>query len=116
MGGGLQSDGQVLAVAGGITYAWGSDEDAQLGDGIEQKPVLSPEVIHPPKPYVLVETGGTTSFGLTAADDLYGWGDDSDGQLGDGGGGNALAPVLIESGIAQVSATANAVVDEGLAD
>jgi alpha-tubulin suppressor-like RCC1 family protein len=115
-GGGLKNDGQVLAVAGGITYAWGSDKDAQLGDGSQQLRVFSPEVIHPPKPYVLVETGGTTSFGLTAAGDLYGWGDDSQGQLGDGGGGNALVPVLTDTGIAQVSATANAVVDEGLAD
>ncbi len=114
-GGGLRRDGHVLALAGGTMYAWGSDLHSQLGDGATSFSVTSPEKVTTPVPYVLVEAAGSTSFGLDASGNLYGWGDDTLAQLGHGRGGAVSQPAIIATGIAKVSATANVVDDEASA-
>jgi alpha-tubulin suppressor-like RCC1 family protein len=107
-GGSLKTNGTVLAVADGVTYSWGDDDSGQLGDGTNLS-TDSPEATG--ASFVKVESGGTTGYGLTAGGQLFGWGDDSKGQLGDGGGPDAMTPQLIDTGITQISATANVVED-----
>jgi alpha-tubulin suppressor-like RCC1 family protein len=111
-GGSLTSNGQTLVLlAGGALYAWGNDSVYQLGDGRTANEE-SPELINPPHgvAYRTVATGGSTSYGITAGGDVYAWGGNKGGQVGDGSTTPAQEPVLVESGQALISATASDVV------
>lgn len=108
-GGSLSTNGNALALTtDGALYAWGFDGDGQLGDNAAATQ-SSPEFISTPAPYVTVEAAGQSGYGITADGDLYAWGDASKGQFGVRRTGS---PMVIATGIAQVSATANVVEDK----
>ncbi len=55
-----------------------------------------------------VATGGATSYALTTTGDLYSFGSDSVGQIGDGTtGGDVVTPTAVMSGVTNVTSTAN---------
>jgi len=107
LGGSNSANGQTIVLADGAEYAWGNDGWGQLGDGVTQSAVKSPEVVTSPAPLVAVETGGQSSYGIDTNGNLWGWGDDSAYQLGNPAGGDQLTPSVILTGVAQVSATSN---------
>jgi alpha-tubulin suppressor-like RCC1 family protein len=103
LGGSGPLNGQVLAIAGGQMYAWGSDAYSQLGNNVptintcevtgsnypgSYPCVTSPEAstlttsgetaITP----VTVKTGGMTSYAIDGSGNLYAWGDNSGDQIG----------------------------------
>lgn len=85
----LESDGTV--------WAWGANDVGQLGDGtgLDQ---LSPVVVSGlPADVVTIACGRSFSFALTAGGDLWGWGRNSVGQLGDGTTTDQLSPIFIAS-------------------
>jgi alpha-tubulin suppressor-like RCC1 family protein len=79
----------------GNLYGWGRNSVGQIGDGT---------IAGRTQP-VLVQTGGVVftqfsfgaghAFGLTASGELYGWGQNDFGQLGNGQTSNVLKPTLI---------------------
>ncbi|HET8528189.1 MAG TPA: IPT/TIG domain-containing protein [Gaiellaceae bacterium] len=71
--------------ADGDVYAWGGNGYGQLGDGTTT-PELTPERIQLPGGVhaVAVSAGGRASLVLGSDGDLYVWGDNTFGELGDG--------------------------------
>ncbi|MQY14324.1 hypothetical protein SRB5_44880 [Streptomyces sp. RB5] len=73
---GITSTGRVLA--------WGDNSRGQLGDGTEEVR-LTPVEVELPADARIVRAAGGAHFSLALAEDgrLFGWGDNSYGQLGD---------------------------------
>jgi alpha-tubulin suppressor-like RCC1 family protein len=110
LGGSLPGNGQTLVeLSDGTDWAWGTDSSGQLGnDGTSNE--LSPIKIHPPSgvTYALLASGGATSYGVTRSGDVYAWGNGSTGQIGDGkAAARQLVPVMVQSGVTQISSTAD---------
>ena len=82
--------GHVLAVASdGNLYAWGSNEQGQLGDGTiterhEPVRVKKPQGVSQDFTWVQASAGHKFSLGLGSDGKIYSWGDNSYGQLGIG--------------------------------
>jgi alpha-tubulin suppressor-like RCC1 family protein len=111
-GGSLASNGQTLVLlSDGSVYAWGNDAFHQLGDGKTASEDL-PEKIVPPTgvTYRTLATGGSTSYAISTAGNLYAWGDSAAGQVGDGTTKTAKRPVEVFSGAITISSTADNVV------
>jgi alpha-tubulin suppressor-like RCC1 family protein len=74
-----------LAVADGKVYAWGWDQNGQLGDGTIGSPVYQPTPMAVPGlAGVTAVTGGWGHSLALANGVLYAWGANGSGQLGDG--------------------------------
>lgn len=109
-GGDGQSNGQTIALLNnGSVYAWGNDQWGQLGNGETETDSTTPvRVVKAPADVTAVATGGQSSYLLSGGGQVYAWGDDSKGQLGDGrGSGIVLNPELVASGFSSISATAS---------
>jgi alpha-tubulin suppressor-like RCC1 family protein len=60
--------------------------------------------------YRTLATGGATSYAISTAGNVYAWGDNAFGQVGDGGTTTAKKPVEVTSGATTISSTADNVV------
>jgi alpha-tubulin suppressor-like RCC1 family protein len=99
-GGSAPGNGQTLTkLAGGALYAWGDNSDYQLGNG-QTGTEPSPIRIFPPTGvrYSALATGGDTSYAISAAGNVYAWGENKLGQVGNGTTSTAISPVLVASG------------------
>lgn len=112
-GGSATANGQTLVLlADGAIFAWGSDTYYQLGDG-RTAAEDSPEKFSSPAgvQFVALASGGSTSYGLTSAGDVYSWGLGRNGQLGTGVKLPAKVPGQVPASPASlISSTANDVV------
>jgi alpha-tubulin suppressor-like RCC1 family protein len=107
-GGSAPGNGQTLVLlTNGALYSWGANRHGQLGDG-QTTPQFSPELITPPSEvtYQLLASNGATSYGITAAGDVYAWGAGGQGQIGNGAKADSLIPVKVASGATGISGTA----------
>jgi alpha-tubulin suppressor-like RCC1 family protein len=103
-GGNLNTDGHELALtASGTVYAWGDNQEGQLGIGTlvdRDVPVLVPGL-----PTISdVRAGGMHSLALDADGNVWAWGDNQYGQVGDGTTSNVLSPEKVLSGANLISA------------
>ena len=98
-GGNDPQDGQTLVMlANGKVYAWGANGAGQLGTGnLVSK--SSPVQIFPPAgvTYQALASGGDASYAVSATGNVYAWGGNHNGQLGDGTTTSSTTPVLVES-------------------
>jgi alpha-tubulin suppressor-like RCC1 family protein len=98
-GGNDPEDGQTLVMlANGKVYAWGANGAGQLGTGnLVSK--SSPVQIFPPAgvTYQALASGGDASYAVSATGNVYAWGGNHNGQLGDGTTTSSTTPVLVES-------------------
>lgn len=92
----LKSDGTV--------WAWGSNDQGQLGDGTTTNRNL-PVQVSGLADVVKVAAGGQHSFAVKRDGTLWAWGLNQSGQLGDGSATRRLTPVPI-SGVGNVVAIA----------
>ncbi len=95
----------------GELYAWGYNDCGQIGNGDPESGRIIAE-----EPYKVMEhvkqmdTSGSHSLAVTETGDLYVWGDNSYGQVGNGKSGQddikvtENAPVMVMGGIRQASA------------
>ncbi len=85
----LTSSGQVLT--------WGYNGSGQLGNGFLTSSEV-PTLVHLPHGVVIrqVANGGYDGLALSAQGQLYAWGDNQWGQLGDGTRNSRLSPVLVK--------------------
>jgi alpha-tubulin suppressor-like RCC1 family protein len=76
----------------GAAYCWGANQDGQLGDGTTTSRA-APQVVAGDLSFAaLSATGWRHACGVTLSGRAYCWGDNSDGQLGDGTGTSRLVP------------------------
>jgi alpha-tubulin suppressor-like RCC1 family protein len=73
----LKTDGTVLA--------WGADGSGQLGDGVTLTNQSSPVAVSGATDIVAIAADGGHSLALKADGTVLAWGNNGDGQLGDGG-------------------------------
>ncbi len=99
----------------GNVYMWGYNHQGQIGVG-SQPIVSTPTKVTLPHPAVSLSAGGdAVGNGHTIAvlDDhsVYAWGDDSNGQLGDGQTHNEFSPVQVDvpAGVTFTSAVAGGI-------
>lgn len=98
-GGNDPGDGQTLVMlSNGAVYAWGTNGAGQLGTGkFASKP--SPVRIFPPSgvTYRALASGGDASYAVSASGNVYAWGGNRHGQLGDGSTTSSATPVKVDS-------------------
>lgn len=109
-GGDVLKNGHMLALLStGQVYAWGTDTSGQLGDGRhadESSPVQVP--LPPGVTFTSVIASGRFSMGLDTNGNVWAWGG---GAIGNGNDGGSKVPVMIDSGVVQISGTAGTAVD-----
>ena len=111
-GGSIWNNGQTLVMlSNGSLWSWGNDRAAQLGDGLtdmEARPVR----FHAPSGVVYrsLASGSATSYAISTTGSVYAWGVGHVGQVGDGHTRTAVTSVVVATGAASISATANNVV------
>lgn len=80
----------------GNTYAWGLNSQGRLGDGTSTSRTTPVKVQTPVGvAFTKVEAGGVFSLGLTAEGDIYAWGQNFFGELGNGTTTDRSAPVKV---------------------
>jgi alpha-tubulin suppressor-like RCC1 family protein len=110
-GGSLPRNGQTLALlSNGALYAWGDGRQYQLGTGNTRSQPL-PVLVGLPAglSFRVVATGGATSYGITRHGNVFAWGANGLGQVGNGSTTNVPRPVWVASHAVSVSATADGV-------
>jgi alpha-tubulin suppressor-like RCC1 family protein len=86
----LKSDGTVLA--------WGNNQSGQLGDGNAPIDHASPAVVHglaKGSGVIALTVGKSQALVLKSDGSVWGWGNGTSGELGDGGNGKRSAPTQV---------------------
>jgi alpha-tubulin suppressor-like RCC1 family protein len=114
-GGSTWGNGQTLVMlSNGRLWAWGANFHGQLGRATAGK---QPYPIRFSAPagvtYKTLATGSATSYAISVTGQVYAWGLNSAGQVGNGTTLTATAPVKVASGATMISSTANNVVISG---
>lgn len=108
------SDAKAVATGGsfslaltndGEVWAWGWNKQGQLGSGTSDELRWTPEKIAGLPPIVAIGAGYNNGVALDADGNVWGWGQNTNGAIGDGTYSERRAPVKI-SGIDHVAAIA----------
>jgi alpha-tubulin suppressor-like RCC1 family protein len=85
--------------SGGAVYCWGSNESGQLGDGSSDfmNFRLTPAAVAGGLTFASLTAGTSHICGVTSGGVAYRWGDNSDGELGDGSTTQRPTPVAVAS-------------------
>jgi len=97
----------VLALKGNKLYAWGSNQYGQLGNGTRDVNMYMADTTTPVfigSDFIDISGGGTFSLALKRGGDLYAWGWNEYGTVGDGTTVDRLVPTLIGTGFTAISA------------
>jgi alpha-tubulin suppressor-like RCC1 family protein len=108
-GGNLPKNGSTMTLLrGGTIYGWGADEAGQLGDErTEDKASPTPASATAKLGLTQVVSSGEYSLGLNAQGDVYAWGSNERHALGTIRKTRmSLAPLLVDTGAVEISATA----------
>lgn len=98
----------------GTVWAWGGNEDGQLGDGTTTDSLVPVRVQLPTGTVVTrVDGGGYSSYAVTSTGAVYSWGRNAVGELGDGSTIDRLLPVPVALPGGVVVASVHADYDQG---
>ncbi len=110
-GGDDAGNGQVLALTSTGVYGWGNDAEGQLANGTTRLRVETPTLASALPTGVMftyMASGGHHGLGLDSNGNVWAWGGDGVGQVGNGAtSGNVLTPVTVLTGADMISATAD---------
>ena len=96
------SNGSLFPLSGvgyTIAYAWGRNNETQIGDGTTTSRSSPVTVVGGITSWTQVSTYFAHALGLTSSGIAYAWGQNSSGELGDGTATNRLSPVTVVGGI-----------------
>ena len=100
------SENHGLAIDGdGNLWAWGNNENGQLGDGTTTNRT-SPVQIKKGTKFTQISTGYNHSLAIDSNGNLWAWGNNENGQLGDGTTTDKTSPVQIKKGTKFTQVTA----------
>lgn len=108
-GNSLKDDHTLVRLSNGSLYAWGANGAYQLGLGTRVMK-SSPTRFFPPAgvSYQTLATGGVASYAFSTNGDVYAWGGNHYGQLGDGTTRASPRPVRVMTGATKlISSTSN---------
>lgn len=91
---------------GGGVRCWGKNDRGQLGDGTTTDSTVPVEVDPIPGDVVAIDGGNAHTCAVNDAGAAYCWGDNSQGQIGDGTNTDRLSPVLVSglgSGVSRIA-------------
>jgi len=93
----------------GAVYAWGQDDQGQVGNGTTETDVAVPVQVALPSSVSEVAAGCNASYALGTNGVVYAWGANYAGQLGDGSRATSTTPVEVGLPVAatQIAATCN---------
>jgi alpha-tubulin suppressor-like RCC1 family protein len=98
----------MFAIDGnGDLWAWGDNEYGQLGTGAVSSAVATPTEIGAGIDWVEVEGGWYMTYGRDSAGNVYSWGTDNAGCLGNGAAPSVYSPTLVDTGYRQIAAGKN---------
>lgn len=81
----------------GDLYVWGSNSNGQLGVGLDNTALADSDIpLFVDSNFVNIACGGSHMIGIKSDGSLWGWGDNTFGQIGDGTNADALTPTLID--------------------
>jgi alpha-tubulin suppressor-like RCC1 family protein len=109
LGGSTYHNGQTLAlVRGSGLWAWGADWSYQLAQRKTGRQPVPVQIILPEGvSFSMLATGSGTCYGVTSSGNVYAWGANYAGQLGDGSLNLEEEPEEVAVGAVQISSTAN---------
>jgi len=87
----------AITVAG-VMKCWGTNDHGQIGHGNSGAAASDPVVVDAGVAYKFVAAGQNTSCGITLSGVLKCWGQNADGQIGDGSSTDRDSPVTSNSG------------------
>lgn len=87
--------GHTCGIRGGTVLCWGDNQFGQLGDGTTEDHAEPRALEGLPGPAVDVAAGAVHSCALLESGQLYCWGQNLHGQVGDGTGQNRSSPVAV---------------------
>lgn len=107
-GNGPNDDHTLVKLSNGSLYAWGANGAYQLGLGTKVGK-SSPTRFSPPAgvTYQTLATGGIASYAISTTGDVYAWGGNKNGQLGDGTTQRSPKPIRVTTGATLISSTSN---------
>ena len=95
----------------GTLWGWGYNGYGQVGDGTTNSPVTAPVQISSASDWVAIGCGRNHSMAVNENDEVYAWGYNGNGQLGDATTDNRSSPVLVATaGVAVSGGEANSAV------
>jgi alpha-tubulin suppressor-like RCC1 family protein len=95
-------------VAGGAAYCWGSNDHGQLGNDTTSNSSTPVRVAAGGISFTSLAVGSYHACGLTADGTAYCWGDNGNGQLGNGATTDVRHPVAVSGGLRFASLSAGA--------
>lgn len=91
---------------GGSAYCWGLGREGQLGNGANSVDEYFPQLVSGGTQFDSITAGYKHSCGLSQAGAILCWGDNTDGQLGNGGVVASNTPVTVAGGLVFASVSA----------
>ncbi len=90
------ADHSLALDTNGNAWAWGDNSAGQLGLGTTSDNSLVPVSVNMPAfAFTAISAGAGHSLALDTVGNAWAWGDNIDGQLGDGGTDNQFSPVAV---------------------
>jgi alpha-tubulin suppressor-like RCC1 family protein len=99
-------DHSLAIESNGTVWSWGWNQYGQVGNGTKGNNVLSPVQVSGLTGVTMVSAGADHSMALKSDGTVWAWGQNNDGQLGDGTKTNRATPVKV-SGLANVTDIGN---------
>ena len=93
-------------VASGAAYCWGLNDDGQLGTGTYNDTTTVPVAVTGGHVFESITAGRYQTCAVTTSGAAYCWGQNSDGQLGDGGTTSSSVPAAVVGGVSFESVSA----------
>jgi alpha-tubulin suppressor-like RCC1 family protein len=91
---------------GGTAYCWGLGREGQLGNGGNSVDEYFPQQVSGGVQFDSVTAGYKHSCALSQSNAIWCWGDNTDGQLGNGGNASSNVPVTVAGGLQFASVSA----------